>query len=125
MPFLAGRDLALSFLFAIAPDFPIHLFGICRSSEGAATDLVDKRRLLEELAERLGIEVRYEALGRHRGATSGGRCRLHEQTLIIVDANAPAVEQVGVLLDALSQLNVESLFVPPALRRELRRRRRR
>lgn len=89
-----------------------------------ATDVGSKRRLLEQLAERLGIEVRYEPMGEWRGASAGGLCRLHGRAVILVDAGAPPAEQVGVLLDALCQLDTESIFVPPAIRRELDRRRR-
>jgi hypothetical protein len=90
-----------------------------------ATDLDAKQQLLEQLAGRLGIEVRYEPMGERRGATpAGGLCRLMSRRVILVDAGAPQAEQVGVLLDALCQLDAEDVFVPPAIRRELARRRR-
>ncbi len=92
--------------------------------EGAVTDLEAKQRLLEQLAERLGIEVFYEPMGEGWGSSSGGLCRLRSRQMIIIDTNAPRAEQVGVLLDALCHLNTESFFVPPAIRRELIRRRR-
>jgi hypothetical protein len=87
-------------------------------------DVDSTLRLLEQLAERLGVEVRYEAMGESRGVSAGGLCRLRDRAVLLVDAGAPPAEQVGVLLDALCELDTESVFVPPAIRRELARRRR-
>lgn len=85
------------------------------------TDLIAKRTLLEDLARRLGIAVRYEALG-SRGSSVGGLCRLQARQVIIVDARAPIAEQVGVLLDVLAGQDLEAIFVPPAIRADLERR---
>lgn len=91
---------------------------------GDATELDVKQRLLEQLAERLEIDVRYEAMGGERGASAGGLCRLNSRRMIIIDRNAPRAEQVGVLLDSLCRSDLEALYVPPAIRAELDRRRR-
>ena len=85
-------------------------------------DLESKKRLLEELAWRFGVEVVYESMA-SRWSTSGGLCRLGPKKMIIVDANAPRVDQIGVLLDALGRFDLDSLFVPPIIRRELLQRR--
>jgi hypothetical protein len=63
-------------------------------------------------------------MGEWRGASAGGLCRLRARRMILIDAGAPPAEQVGVLLDALCRMDVEALFVPPAIRGELVRRRR-
>ena len=91
----------------------------------AALELEAKQRLLEDLAARVGLEVCYEPMdtGRRR-SSAGGLCRLRSQLLVLIDEGAPRVEQIGVLLDALSQFDVEAMFVPPMLRLELARRRR-
>ena len=85
-------------------------------------ELVAKRSLLEELAHRLEIEVRFEPLGA-QWSSAGGLCRLRERRVIMIDSRAPLVEQVGVLLDALRDQDLEGLFIPPALRRDFERRR--
>ncbi len=69
------------------------------------------------------MEVRYEPLG-GKWSSAGGVCRLRSRRVVLIDAKAPAVEQVGVLLDALAQQDLELVFVPPAIRRELEGRRR-
>jgi hypothetical protein len=80
--------------------------------------------MLERLIGNLGVEVRYESMTERPGASAGGLCRLRTQRLVLIDAGAPAVEQVGVLLDALGQLDLEAMFVPPLVRLLLARRRR-
>ena len=86
-------------------------------------DTATKLLLLEQLAARLGVEVRYEPMSQDRAAVAGGLCRLRGRTMVIVDAKAPLAEQVGVLLDALSELDTDTVFVPPLIRRALARRR--
>lgn len=82
------------------------------------------QQMLEGLARRLGIEVHYEPMIDDRWSSVGGLCRLQSRQMIFVNAGAPRIEQIGVLLDALGQMNLEALFVAPAVRRELMRRRR-
>jgi hypothetical protein len=82
------------------------------------------QKMLESLAGRLGIEVHYESMIDNRWSSVGGLCRLNSRQMIFVNAGAPPIEQVGVLLDALGQMNLEALFIAPAVRRELTRRRR-
>ena len=82
------------------------------------------RTLLEELAERLGVDVRYEPLGAgDQWSSVGGLCTLRSRQIILVDSRAPITEQVGVLLDSLAQLDIETIYVPPAVREALSRRR--
>jgi hypothetical protein len=103
---------------------------------------------LEKLALRLGVPVRYEPFGAASGAGGGtgatatgrrkdpqgprlrgGLCRLRGQLLIVVDREAPLLDKIGVLSEALARFDLEAIFVPPALRARLdtkngRRRRR-
>jgi len=73
-------------------------------------DLASKKRLLEDLARRLGIDVRYEPLRPGPSSSVGGLCRIRSQYTILVDSRASLVEQVGVLFDALAQPALESHF---------------
>jgi hypothetical protein len=63
-------------------------------------------------------------MGEHRGTSAGGVCRLRERRMILIDAGAPQAEQVGVLLDTLCREDLDDMYVPPAIRLELSRRRR-
>lgn len=79
-------------------------------------------RLLEDLAQRLGVEIRYESPWKG-GAHAGGLCRVRGELVILVDASAPVVERIAVLCEALSSLDLDAVFLPPALRAKIRSRR--
>ena len=86
-----------------------------------AIDLDARLRLLEDLAGRIGVDVRYEALRRSsRLASSGGLCKLRSQYVILVDEEAPVVDQVGVLREALSQPELSPLLEELSIRLDLR-----
>jgi len=74
---------------------------------------------LEELLARLGVVVRSESFDPRvfgDNSSRGGLCRLHDRTVVLVDARAPLVERVAVLAAAAACLDTESVFVPPAVR---------
>lgn len=66
--------------------------------------------------------MRLESLDLDGSSSAGGLCRLRDRLVLIVDRRAPPAEQAGVLLDALATLDLGSVFVPPAIRRKLERR---
>ena len=76
--------------------------------------------ILEELigaAERCGIEVRREKLLREIGYRArSGSCRVREKNLVILDRDQPPSEQLEVLVDALRERDLESLYLSPAAR---------
>jgi len=78
-------------------------------------------RLVEELAQaatRAGLEVRRERLLREIGYRArGGACRLRDKDLVILDPNQPPGEQLEVLVEALRDRDLESLYLSPAARR--------
>ena len=88
----------------------------------STTDPDAELELLEELVERLGIEVRFEKLDQTGGGTSGGLCRLRSRSLVLVDRAAPRAEQIGVLLDVLAARDLDGVWIPPYVRRRLARR---
>ncbi len=74
---------------------------------------------LEELLARLGVAVRSETFDPRvfgDNSSRGGLCRLHDRTVVLVDARAPLVERVAVLAAAAASLDIDSVFVPPAVR---------
>jgi hypothetical protein len=71
-----------------------------------------------EAAERCGLEVRRERLMREVGYRArGGSCRFRERNLVILDSAQPEGEQLEVLVDALRERDLESLYLSPAARR--------
>lgn len=76
-------------------------------------------KLLVELAERAGIEVRIEPF-RGELAGKGGFCRIDGRPSVLVDARLGTVERIGVLGLALGRVDLGRVEVPPALRSYLR-----
>ena len=89
----------------------------------AAADDRNLLRLLEEQAERLGLELRCEALGvaDGEGAARGGLCTLNERRVVFVDPRSPIPERIAVLAAALAALDLDAVFLPPAVRRTVER----
>ncbi len=81
--------------------------------------------MLEDLAARIGVEVRVEPVWQG-GDRAGGLCRVHGVPLILLDGLAPITDRIAVLCEALSELEpeLENVFVPPALRARIRAARR-
>jgi len=74
------------------------------------------RRQLEEVARKLGIQVRFEVFERGPGRRGGGLCKVRGETRIVVDAGAPVLEQIAILEGALRKVDLEGVYVPPAVR---------
>lgn len=73
--------------------------------------------MLEELAKRLGYELRYEALsGESDFGVRSGVCRLHEHEMIILDSALPLLAKIEMLAQIFRHRNLEAVFLPPALR---------
>lgn len=82
-----------------------------------ATQLVAE---LEELAKRVGIQVRREKLLREIGYRArSGWCMMREQNLVIMDRTLNPSEQLEVLASALRQRDLDALYLSPAARRLL------
>jgi hypothetical protein len=71
---------------------------------------------LEELAQRLGITVRYEALKSDGGLHSGGYCRVHGQDMVIINKKATGMEKIHILTDTLKRYDLSRIYVLPSLR---------
>jgi hypothetical protein len=74
---------------------------------------------LEQLARRMGVEVRFEAFDRS-ATRRGGLCTLRGAQVVLVDAHATTLDKVSVLCEALSRFDVEALYIPPAVRNRIR-----
>lgn len=71
---------------------------------------------LEELAQRLGITVRYEALKSDGGLHPGGFCRVHGQDIVIINKKATGLEKIHILTDTLKRYDLSQIYVLPSLR---------
>ena len=76
---------------------------------------------LEELAIRLGIELRYENLGQTGFRSMGGLCKVAGKPLILLNSRDPRRQKIRVLAESLKKLDMEGIFIPPAVRRVLER----
>ena len=68
-------------------------------------------RELEEVARRLGVDVRNE-----RGHFRGGLCSVDEEQVIVLNRRQPAEARLAVLAESLRLLPVDSVFMRPAVR---------
>lgn len=71
---------------------------------------------LKELAEKLGIKVRREGLNAEEATAGGGLCRLKGEYLLIVDASAPAADQIRLMVRAIKQFPLGDVYIRPAVR---------
>ncbi|HYD48042.1 MAG TPA: hypothetical protein VEB21_06835 [Terriglobales bacterium] len=83
----------------------------------------DELALLEELKQlalRLGFQVRQERLLREVGyRVRSGSCRVRESRLILLDKDLPASVQIDVLVDELTGVSLDDVYLSPAARRLL------
>ena len=71
---------------------------------------------LEEVADRLGITIRYETLTLEESSSPGGLCRIEGEYVLILDPQAPVREKVQVLIKALKGFPIDDIYVKPAIR---------
>ena len=73
--------------------------------------------LLNDLARRMGVEVRLENLEGDEGySISGGLCRLGDRLVAFVDRGFSPLGRSRQLGRALSGLDLESVYLMPAVR---------
>jgi len=71
---------------------------------------------LEELAERLGMTVRYEPLKTEGLVHTGGYCRVNGRDFVIIHKKATAREKIHILAEALKRNDLGQLYILPSLR---------
>jgi len=76
--------------------------------------LTELQEELEQVAERLGVTVRYE-----RATFTGGSCTLRGEPLIIVNSKLTLREKVRALAKEVSRLPLDDVFIRPEVRRHL------
>ena len=71
---------------------------------------------LEELAQRVGITVRYEPLKVEGYIHTGGFCRIKGKDFVIINKKATVREKMPILIAALQRYDLSQIYVLPSLR---------
>ena len=71
---------------------------------------------LEDLLRRLGVTIKSERLATTAPWVKGGLYKVKGQTCCLVDSSATVAETNEVLLDAVAQLDLEDVYIKPAVR---------
>jgi len=74
--------------------------------------------MLEEALDRLDVAIRVETMPEET-YLSGGLCIVNGKYSVIISTRANVAERIDVLLDALRQLDTESIWLPPAIRERI------
>ena len=75
---------------------------------------------LEDLLQRLGVAIKSEKLSTTAPWIKGGLYRMKGKTCCLIDSSAPLGETNDVLLDAVGQLELEGVYIKPAVRELIR-----
>lgn len=70
---------------------------------------------LEILCQQSGYQVRKE-----RGSFRGDACVIEGDKLIVINKNRPPESQIGTLARVLRAVNLDDIYVKPAVRKRLR-----
>ncbi len=76
-------------------------------------------RLVHAVADtvtRLGISVRWE-----QGSFRGGLCSIEGEPVLILNKQQPAESQLAVLAGVLRRLPLDSIYIRPAVREDIKR----
>lgn len=71
---------------------------------------------LEELAESLKVEVRYESFKSEGSFSTGGLCKLKGEYLLIVNSKAAVREKAEAIAGALKRFDLSQVYLRPGLR---------
>ena len=72
--------------------------------------------LLEELANNLGIQIRYEHLKKEGSFYPGGLCRIKGENIIIINSKAKTDDKIQILARGMKSFDLSQVFIKPALR---------
>ncbi len=73
-------------------------------------------RMLEDALDRLGVQVRVERMP-DEARLSGGLCFVRGKAEVFVSPRVTEAERIHVLVGALRELDNESIWLPPAVRK--------
>ena len=78
---------------------------------------------LEELIERFGVQIRYEAIKQDEDSVNvvGGLCLLKGEYILIINSKVTTRDKIRILGMALKQFDHDQIYMRPALRELLDR----
>jgi hypothetical protein len=79
---------------------------------------------LEDLAERLGVEIVYQKLGEEEFSAGGGLCKVNGTFKVFVDRSKVVEDQIKILARGLSTFDTEKVYLFPYIREILDKARR-
>lgn len=71
---------------------------------------------LEELAQGLDVEVRYEPMRREGPAFPGGLCRLKGKYVLIIDSKVATWDKIEALAKGLHRFDLSQVYLRPGVR---------
>ena len=71
---------------------------------------------LEELANRIGISVRYENINIDEVCSTGGLCLFEDKYILILDSKTTVQEKIQATIEALQQFDPNDVYVKPLIR---------
>ena len=80
---------------------------------------MDNRTLLnqlEELAGKLGIEIRYGNIPGEDSHHTGGLCRVRGKYMLIIHSRLTVEEKIGVIVKSLKGFEMDNVYLIPVLR---------
>jgi len=72
-------------------------------------------RSMVDIATRLGVTVRWE-----RGSFKGGVCKIRGAPVVVLNKGRPAEMHLAILAEALRDLPLESVYIRPAVREDIK-----
>jgi hypothetical protein len=76
-------------------------------------------KALEEVAERLSVQVHYEEMKAFEFRVQDGSCRVKGEPSIFIDRRRPLKEKISILARELKRFDLEDIYVPPLLREKI------
>jgi fructose-specific component phosphotransferase system IIB-like protein len=78
---------------------------------------------LEELAEKFGIQIRYEPIKQDEDLVRvvGGLCILRGEYVVIIDSKAAMKDKIRTLAEAITHFDLDQIYIKPALREIIRK----
>jgi hypothetical protein len=76
---------------------------------------------LEELAKKLDISIRYDDMTGSQFGIKSGLCKIKGKYLYVMDSSQDISERIAALSECLCQMDLEGIYVIPAVRELLAR----
>ena len=76
---------------------------------------------LLDVYERMGMTVRFESLNIEDIKGRGGRCRVREKEIIIIETGLSLSEKIDILVAELRRFPYENIYLPPNVRQAVER----